>query len=87
MENVRQLHQLEQSMSQGRIPLPNIDRLVDGATMNCILNFLDAYSRYNHIPLASADMIKTAFITKEANYYYKVMPFDLKKTLWQLIKG
>jgi len=34
-------------------PLPNIDRLVDGATGNKVLSFLDAYSRYNQIPMAS----------------------------------
>ena len=30
-------------------PLPNIDRLVDGATRNKVLSFLDAYSGYNKI--------------------------------------
>jgi len=59
-------------------PLPNIDRLVDGAARSGTLSFLDAYSRYKQIPMAGGDEIKTAFITKEANLYYKVMPFGLK---------
>jgi len=28
--------------------------------------------------MASFDMIKTTFITEDANYFYKVMPFCLK---------
>jgi len=58
--------------------LPNIDRLVDDATGNKVLSFLDAYSGYNQIPMAASDMNKTAFITDAANYFYRVMPFILK---------
>lgn len=43
-----------------------------------MLSFLDAYSDYNQIPIAPSNMIKTTFITKGTNYYYKVMSFDLK---------
>ncbi|RDY01913.1 hypothetical protein CR513_14697, partial [Mucuna pruriens] len=49
-------------------PLPNIDRLVDGASSFALLSFLDAYS----------DEAKTAFITDSRTFYYKVMPFGLK---------
>jgi len=59
-------------------PLPNIDRLVDGAAGNKVLSFLDAYFGYNQIPMAVSDMHKTAFITDDANYFYRVMPFGLK---------
>ena len=58
--------------------LPNIDRLVGGAAGNKVLSFLDAYSGYNQIPMATTDMHKTAFITDDANYFYRVMPFGLK---------
>ena len=58
--------------------LANIDRLVDGATGNKVLSFLDAYFGYNQIPMAASDMNKTAFITDNANYFYRVMPFRLK---------
>jgi len=51
-------------------PLPSIDRLVDSAAGNKVLNFLDAYSGYNQIPMAPSDMIKTAFITEDGNYFY-----------------
>jgi len=59
-------------------PLPNIDRLVNNATGNKMLSFLDAYSGYNQIPMAASDINKTAFITDDANYFYRVMPFGLK---------
>ena len=48
------------------------------AAGNKVLSFLDAYSGYNQIPMAASDMNKTAFITDDANYFYKVMPFGLK---------
>jgi len=69
---------LNEACPRDAYPLPNIDRLVDGATGNKVLSFLDAYSRYNQIPMAVSDMNKTAFITDDANYFYKVMPFGLK---------
>jgi len=59
-------------------PLPNIDRLVDGAAGHKIMSFLDAYSSYNQISMHPRDKEKTAFMTVDANYYYKVMPFGLK---------
>ena len=45
---------------------------------NKVLSFLDVYSSYNQIPMDTSDMNKTAFITDDANYFYKVMSFGLK---------
>jgi len=69
---------LNKTCPRDAYPLPNIDRLIDGAAGNKVLSFLDAYSRYNQIPMAASDMHKTAFITDDANYFYRVMSFDLK---------
>jgi len=69
---------LNKACPRDAYPLPNIDRLVDGATGNKVLSFLDAYSWYNQTPMAESDMHKTAFITDDANYFYRVMPFGLK---------
>jgi len=69
---------LNKACPRDAYPLPNIDRLVNGATGNKVLSFLDAYSGYNQIPMAVSDMHKTAFITDDANYFYKIMPFGLK---------
>ena len=70
---------LNKACPRDAYPLPNIDRLVDGAAGNKVLSFLDAYSGYNQISMAASDMNKTAFITDDANYFYRVMPFGLKK--------
>ena len=69
---------LNKACPRDAYPLPNIDRLVDGVAGNKVLSFLDAYSGYNQIPMATTNMHKTAFITDDANYFYKVMPFGLK---------
>ncbi|XP_027941195.1 uncharacterized protein LOC114194995 [Vigna unguiculata] len=69
---------LNRTCPRDAYPLPNIDWLVDGAAGNKVLSFLDAYSGYNQIPMATTDMNKTAFITDDTNYFYKVMPFGLK---------
>nr|KYP56876.1 Transposon Ty3-G Gag-Pol polyprotein [Cajanus cajan] len=59
-------------------PLPNIDRLVEGASGHKFLSFLDAYSGYNQIRMHTQDEEKTTFITETTNYCYRVMPFGLK---------
>jgi len=69
---------LNKACPRDAYPLPNIDRLVDGAVGNKVLSFLDAYSGYNQIPMAASDMNKTTFITNDTNYFYRVMPFGLK---------
>jgi len=52
--------------------------LLTAPTGNKVLSFLDAYSSYNQIPMAASDINKTTFITDDANYFYRVMPFGLK---------
>jgi len=52
--------------------------LVDGAAGHKILSFLDAYSGYNQISMHPRDKEKTTFMMDETNYFYEVMPFDLK---------
>jgi len=55
-----------------------MDRLVDKVADQKILSFLDAYSGYNQISMHPKDKEKMTFMTVDANYYYEVMPFDLK---------
>jgi len=69
---------LNKACPKDAYPLPSIDRLVDEAAGHKILSFLDAFSRYNQIPMYDRDVDKTTFITESANYCYQVMPFDLK---------
>ena len=46
--------------------------------MHKLLTFMDTFSRYNQIKMAEEDQEKTAFITSQGLYCYKVMPFELK---------
>ncbi|PNX91900.1 gag-pol polyprotein [Trifolium pratense] len=59
-------------------PLPNIDRLIDGASGCRMLSFMDAYSGYNQIKMSPVDAPHTAFMSNTCNYFYNVMPFGLK---------
>ncbi|RDY04616.1 Retrovirus-related Pol polyprotein from transposon 17.6, partial [Mucuna pruriens] len=59
-------------------PLPNIDRLVDGASGFALLSFMDAYSGYNQIKMHPRGEVKIAFTTDSRTFYYRVMPFRLK---------
>ena len=69
---------LNKACSKDAYTLPSIAGLVDWVVGNCVLSFLDAYLGYNQIPIAPSNMIKTAFITEDANYLHKVIPFGLK---------
>lgn len=60
-------------------PLPNVDKLVDGASGNELLSLMDAYSGYNQIMIHRPDEEKTMFMTNQANYCYRTVPFGLKK--------
>ena len=59
-------------------PLPRIDQLVDSTAGHKLLTFMDAFSRYNQIQMAEEDQEKTAFITSQGLYCYRIMPFGLK---------
>nr|KYP58024.1 Transposon Ty3-I Gag-Pol polyprotein [Cajanus cajan] len=69
---------LNKACPKDSYPLPNIDRLVDGAAGHKLLTFLDAYSGYNQIRMHPQDEAKIDFIIESANYYYRVMRFGLK---------
>ncbi|RVW70705.1 hypothetical protein CK203_062009 [Vitis vinifera] len=43
-----------------------------------MLSFMDGFSGYNQILMASEDMKKTTFITKWGTYCYRVTSFGLK---------
>ena len=59
-------------------PLPRIDQLEDSTAEHKLLTFMDTFSRYNHIQMAEEDQEKTAFITNQGLYCFRVMPFGLK---------
>ena len=43
-----------------------------------LLTFMDAFSGYNQILMAEEDQEKTAFVTSQGLYCYRVMSFGLK---------
>ena len=51
---------------------------MDATLRNQLLNFMDAYSGYNQIPMHVPDQEHTSFITDQCLHCYKVMPFGLK---------
>ena len=59
-------------------PLPKIDQLVNSTAGHKLLTFMDAFSGYNQIKMVEEDQEKTAFITSQGLYFYKVMHFGLK---------
>ena len=69
---------LNKACSKDSFPLSRIDQLVDSTIGHKLLTFMDAFSRYNQTKMAEEDQEKTAFITSQGLYYYKVMPFGLK---------
>lgn len=59
--------------------LPNIYKLVENST-DYKLSFMYAYSDYKQIHIHENDRDKNAFMTKQTNYRYNVVPFGLKNT-------
>ena len=53
---------------------PHIDMLVNSTIGYLMLSFMDGFSSYNKILMASKDMENTSYIT----YCYRVMSFGLK---------
>ena len=56
-------------------PLPRIDQLVDSTVGHKLLTFINAFLGYNQIRMSEQDQEKTAFVTSQGLYYYKVIPF------------
>ena len=71
---------LNKAYPKDSFPLSSIDRLVDASASHYVLSFMDAFSGYNQIMMDLSDQEKTAFITEEGLYCYKVMLFGLKNT-------
>ena len=69
---------LNKACPKDSFPLPRIDQLVESTAEHKLLMFMDAFLGYNQIKIAEEDQEKTAFITSQGLYCYKVMPFGLK---------
>ena len=69
---------LNQDCPKDSFPLPRIDQLVDLTAGHKLLTFMDAFSGYNQILMTEEDQEKTAFVTSQGLYCYRVMSFGLK---------
>ena len=69
---------LNKACPKDSYPLPRIDKLVDETSGYELLSFMDAFAGYHQIMMHPKDEEKTAFITENGTYCYKVMPFGLK---------
>lgn len=58
-------------------PLPRIDDLLDRISGAKYFAIMDAKSGYHQVPMAQADVPKTAFVTSDGQYEWLVMPFGL----------
>ena len=65
---------LNRASPKDNFPLPHIDTLVDNTAGHSYFSFMDGFSGYNQIKMHPDDMEKTAFITEDGLYCYKVMP-------------
>ena len=55
-----------------------MDLLIDSAAGSAMFLFMDGFSGYNQIKMGPKDAEKTTFRTPMGNFYYTVMPFELK---------
>ena len=69
---------LNRAYPKDSFPLPRIDQLVDSTAGHELFTFMDAFLGYNQIRINKEDQEKTAFVTSQGLYCYRVMPFGLK---------
>ena len=69
---------LNKACPKDNFPLPRIDQIVDASAGHGMLSFLDAFSRYQQLPMHPPNAKKTACITPHGLLCYNVMLFGLK---------
>jgi hypothetical protein len=69
---------LNKACPKDSFPLPHIDVLVNFIVGYGLVSFMDDFFGYNQIYKHPYDCEKTAFITDQGLYCYKVMPFGMK---------
>ncbi|XP_016651023.1 PREDICTED: RNA-directed DNA polymerase homolog [Prunus mume] len=71
---------LNEGSPKDEYPMPIADMLVDGATHNQMLSFMDGNAGYNQIMVAEEDIHKTAFMCLGhiGAFEYTVMHFSLR---------
>ena len=68
---------LNKATKKDYFPLPFIDQMLDRLAGKAFYCFLDGYSGYNQIAIASEDQEKTTFTCPYGTYAFRRMPFGL----------
>ncbi|RDX90801.1 hypothetical protein CR513_27308, partial [Mucuna pruriens] len=74
---------LNKASPKDNFPLPHIDLLVDNIAQHSCYSFMNGFSEYNQIRMASEDKEKTTFITTWGPFCYKVMPLKNVRATYQ----
>ena len=69
--------ELNKATLKDHFPLPFIDQVLDSLAGKKYFTFLDGFSGYNQIRIATEDQDKTAFTCPWGTYAYNVLPFGL----------
>jgi hypothetical protein len=69
--------ELNKSTQKDHFPLPFIDQVLDTLAGKKFHSFLDGFSGYNQIQIASEDQDKTRFTCPWGTFAYRVFPFRL----------
>ncbi len=64
-----------------RYPLPNINKILSSFWRSKWFTIIDLASAYQQIQLKKKNRSKTAFLTRNGQYQFKVMPFGLNNAL------
>jgi hypothetical protein len=73
---------LNRATPKDEYPMPIVDTLINNASGNRMISFLDGNAGYNQIFMAEEDISKTAFCCPSfvGLFEWVVMTFDLKTT-------
>ena len=63
---------------EDRVPMPNIQEILDNIGNASIFSTLDLANGFHQIPVRECDQPKTAFSTHQAHFEFTRMPFGLK---------
>ena len=77
MEVCIDYRELNKATLKDHFPLPFIDQVLDSLAGKKYFSFLDGFSGYNQIRIATEDQDKTTFTCPWGTYAYNVFPFGL----------
>ena len=80
-QSIITVHNSNNSKVVSTFPLPKIQELLSRLIHSKYFSSLDLYSGYYHISLTEDTKKKTAFVTADSKYKWKIVPFGLAKAI------